>query len=139
MSLISCAAFSQDMPIDNNWETIYTGQGLIVSFKKAQCQIPSEGIDMEEVYLKFSNIGNKTIQVDWQYDVTYGNQCFNCEGGMEEMSQTLQLDPNQSISGVCGDKDVNRLRLFSKFLNMENPSVLENFNVKGIEVRELKK
>jgi hypothetical protein len=137
--LISSTSFGQIKGIENSWKQLYSDQGITVQFKKAQCQIPSEGVDMEEVYLKFTNTTDNLVYVDWQYDVTYGDKCYNCEGGMEEMSQSLKLAPNQSVSGECGDSNDFRLRIFDKFLNMDNPTILEDFHVKEIVVREVKK
>jgi hypothetical protein len=137
--LISFTSFSQIKGVENRWEKLYSDQGITVEFKKAQCVIPADGTDIEEVYLRFTNNTDKLIYVDWQYDVTYGDKCFNCEGGMEEMSQSLKLAPKQTIAGECGDLNDFRLRIFSKFLNMENPSVMTDFHVKEIVVREVKK
>jgi|TARA_R110000737_G_scaffold350964_1_gene391644 hypothetical protein len=137
--LVSSTSFGQIKGVDNAWEQLYSGQGITIHFKKAQCEIPADGIDNEEVYLRFTNTTDKLVYVDWQYDVTYGDKCYNCEGGMAEMSQSIKLAPKQSIAGECGDLNDFRLRIFSKFLNMENPTVMEDFHVKEIVVREINK
>ncbi len=131
---LSSFSFSQE----NNWKQLYDDQGIKVEYQKLACDQPKQGINMEEVYLKFTNTTEKNIFVDWQYDVTYGDKCYNCEGGLAEMSQTLKLAPNASIEATCGDDNYYRLRIFSKFLNIENVSELTNFHVKNIVVREIK-
>jgi hypothetical protein len=68
--------------------------------------------------LKFTNTLDKLIEVDWQYDVTYGDHCYNCEGDLPEMSQTLKLENLSSQTAECGDENYFRLRIFSRFLNM---------------------
>lgn len=123
---------------ENNWKQLYSKDGILIESRTMACEQPKQGINMEEVYLKFTNTTEKEILVDWQYDVTYGEKCYNCEGGMPEFSQRLKLAPNSSIVGECGDDNYYRLRIFSKFLNMENPSVLTDFHVKNIVLKEVK-
>lgn len=121
----------------NAWKTLQTVDGIKVEYRKGECNVPSKGSYTEEVYLKFTNTTDVLSLVQWTFDMTYGDECFNCEGTHEEMIQSIKLAPMQSREGQCGDDNDLRLRIFSKFLKMENPSVLTDFHVKILSISEL--
>ncbi|MFA7273520.1 MAG: hypothetical protein WC044_06605 [Crocinitomicaceae bacterium] len=137
LSFILLSSLSYSQSSVNPWQTLYEGQGIKIEFRKVDCNPSKSSIQMEEVYLKFTNTMDKLIEVDWQYDVTYGDKCYNCEGGLAEMSQTVKLENLSSLTAECGDENYFRLRIFSRFLNMENDRELTDFHVKEIVVREI--
>lgn len=137
LSYILLSTFSYSQGGEKAWESLYEGQGIKIEFRKADCNSSKSSIQMEEIYLKFTNTMDKLVEVDWQYDVTYGDKCYNCEGGLAEMSQTVKLENLSSLTAECGDENYFRLRIFSRFLNMENDRELTDFHVKEIVVREI--
>ena len=128
-------SFWQKASNDTDWTTLKTVNGVTISYKKGDCNLPAEGSYTEEVYLKFTNTTNELVFVDWSYDVIYGDRCYNCDGNVAEMSTTFKIEANSSRQGECGDKNDLRLRIFSKFLDMENPEPMKAFNVKNVVVR----
>ena len=127
--------FSFGQNSDKDWTKLQTKDGVTISYKKGECNLPADGSYTEEVYLKFTNTSDQLIYVDWAYDVTYGDRCYNCDGSNEEMKTRLKIAPNTSLQGECGDKNDLRLRIFSKFLDMDNPEPMKNFHIKNVEVR----
>lgn len=137
-SLLFVCAFSFGQNDSKVWTKLQSLDGVLVEYYKGECNLPTKGSYTEEVYLRFTNTTGKLIYVTWTADMTYGDKCYNCDGTNEEMNQTLKLSPNSSMEGKCGDDNDLRLRIFSKFLNMENPQPLNDFHVKIISIQELK-
>jgi hypothetical protein len=136
--LFICAfSFGQKNADSKEWTLLQTVDGVKVEFRKGDCNIPSLASYTEQVYIRFTNTSDKLVTVVWTNDMTYGNRCYNCDGNNEEMNQSLKLSPNSSVEGKCEDDNDLRLRIFSKFLNMENPEPLNDFHIKIVSVKEI--
>ncbi len=133
--LIAGFSFGQETSDIKQWKQIQSVDGITIFSRKGDCNQPKVASYTEEVYLKFTNTTDQVVYVEWSYDVTYGDKCYNCDGENQEMTQTIKLQPNSSIEGVCGDKNDLRLRIFSKFTNMDNPEPMTDYNVKNVVVR----
>jgi hypothetical protein len=136
---ISSITFSQKEGETYEWILLQNENGVKIEYRRGECNLPDQGSYTEQVYLKFTNTTDKLILVDWKYDVTYGDKCFNCDGKNEEMNQSLKLEPGTSKEGACGDNNDLRLSIFSKMLDMKLPDELTEFHVKDVVVRPFRK
>lgn len=119
----------------NNWAVLKIEGPLKIEVKKFDCLNPNSGIDKQEIYLKFTNLSNQEIDFEWEYDLTYGDFCYNCDGNNSEMKQTFHLEPNSSIGGECGVRTREKLSMFVQFLNTPNDGVLTSYTIKNITLK----
>ena len=101
--------------ITENWSILTVEGPVQIEAKKVDCINPNSGIDKQEIYLKFTNLSNQAIDFTWEYDLTYDDVCYNCDGNNSEMQQTIHLAPKSSIGGECGVRTKTKLSLFVKF------------------------
>ncbi len=135
--IISSISFSQKDGENYKWFVLQNDNGVKIEYRKAECNIPEKASYTEQVFLKFTNTSDKLVMVDWKYDVTYGEKCFNCDGTNEEMHHTLKLEANTSKEGTCGDNNDLHLSIFSKMLDMRLPDEMKKFHVKDVVVRPI--
>lgn len=138
-SFVSLFSLSQKETVISEWILLQNENGVKIEYRIGECNLPEQGSYTEEVYLKFTNTTEKDLIVDWSFDVMYGDKCYNCDGTNEEMNQRLKLNANTSKEGLCGDDNSLRLRIFSKFLDMENPEPMKSFHVNNVKVEIVKR
>lgn len=124
--------FAQETEKTQDWVLIENQVGYRVEYHYGDCINPQLGMDKREVYLKFTNLTNEALTLNWEYDVSYDGQCINCDGTNDEMKFQIIIPPNASLEGVCGDNDINHLRIFAEFLNIEGVRKMTDFHVKNI-------
>ena len=127
-------SFAQQENSDAKWTKLQEKDGITIFYKKGECNQPKFASYTEDVYLKFTNTTDQIVYVEWIYDVTYGDRCFNCDGTNEEMKTRMKIEPNGSKEGVCGDDNSFHLRIFSKFTKMENKETMKEFHVKILSI-----
>lgn len=128
---------AQDSAKPLEWKSYYKDDKVEISYKYADCNIPNEGISEENVYLKFVNNTENNISVQYEQEFHFGNKCYNCEGGNYEHTKRVVLKPSQTIEGTCDISTGQELKIFSKFNNMANKSVLVDFKIKNIVIKEI--
>jgi hypothetical protein len=133
--LISSASFSQEMSVrvvSVEWQPLTSTDFVDVSYRYGECLNPSQGVDKQEVYLKFTNKTNEKLSIVWENELHYGKRCINCDGLNDEMRFEIALEPKSSINGECGKNGNSKLRFMAKFLNIDSSTVLTEFKVKNI-------
>lgn len=118
----------------DKWHSLYEENGLEIEFMRSDCDNQANGMNKEEIYLRFTNTTNQVMKVRWEYDLTYNTGQYNTEGGNEEMIQTIMLPANGSKEGTCGDRNEEKLKFMVRFLGIDNNTLLNDFNVKNIEI-----
>jgi hypothetical protein len=125
-------SFAQEATNVQDWVLIENQVGYRVEYRYADCLNPQSGMDKREVYLKFTNLTNKEMTLNWEYDVSYDGKCINCDGDNDEMKFTIVIPPNSSVEGTCGDNNANNLTIFAEFLNIDGVRKMTSFHVKNI-------
>ena len=114
-----------------NWITYIDNQQVKIEYKRADCDLNS-GLDQQYFFLKISNKTQNEINLAWEMDLFYNDDCKTC--GMGEYQWTYELDSMQIVEGECTMDADKRLRLFSKFIdaNYTNTSVLTGFKFSNL-------
>ena len=101
-------------PID--WITYCDNEEMVIDYKFVQCD-PSIGYDNESILLKFKNKTTQTIQISWNKNLYYDGVCKTCDYP-DEYYYEIQLQPFEEVEGNCSISSNNRLKIFSKFVDL---------------------
>jgi hypothetical protein len=132
------AQSSSNKAFVTDWTKLYSNTYLDVSYEYTTCNMPSEGINAEYVFLQFKNTTNKTIIVEYSQELNYNGKCFNCDGKNAEMNHRFILKPYEIKQGSCEPGTEESVRIFSKRFDIDVKSTLSDFNIKNIVVTEVK-
>lgn len=103
-----------------------------ISYTKTNCIDQPNGIEQEKLLFTFTNKTNKNITISFERKAVYEKNGKAIPTSSDHSGYTIQLLPNQVISGTCETKD-NRLVLFSKQLNLV-ASQLQAFDISNVKI-----
>lgn len=133
-------SYAQDVEFkrSGNWEFLYEIDGVNFYYIVAECHDDSNSYHREYINLKLENTNDYSIVAEWDIQTYYNKQCFNCGDRLQpEHHRAVELAPNANMEGRCmtfGDKT---LRIFSRFLNYNDPeSTLTRFELINKVVRK---
>lgn len=135
---ITNSTAAQTEIVDTNnpeWLSYFQNDSIEIDYYYSNCNLASEGMFKEEVYLKFTNLTTQSVTISWDLVLKYGTKCFNCNLDNSEMHHSLTLNPQSSIEGSCNSVSDNALKIFSKYLDLENKLVLTEFEIKNLTTR----
>lgn len=136
ITIISKLSFSQHTGLKGNkeWEILKSLKEVEIRYRYDECSLPSQGTHYENVYLQFINKTSEKIIVTWKNEYWYDEKCYGCDNTSSEFEKSITLDPFETAEGKCAMDTKKQLVILSKMLDLENQSVLTNFNLKDIEV-----
>lgn len=116
----------------NNWQLHKEKDNVQIYYSYTECRDPSQGMQQEQVLLRFKNNNNYPVTIKWQLEAWYENKCATCN--LDEYKFELYIPANDGISGECNIYTDPKLRIFSKFLDIDAPVTLEKFNISVISI-----
>ena len=122
--LSSSISVAQEIEFKKNdkWEFLYEIEGVNFYYKSTECHDVSNGYHREYVLLKLENTNDYNIAADWDVEMYFNNECFNCGDKLHsEHHRTAYVQANQTVEGLCTIGEPKTLKIFSRFLNYENP------------------
>jgi len=139
ISLLSgSTSFAQDVEFkrSGNWEFLYEVEGVNFYYNVTQCNDTANGYFREHVLLKLENTNDFEILADWDVQMYYNGTCFNCgEKLNSEHHRSVAVAANSTIEGRCFAHGDKTLRIFSRFLNYNDPvSTLTKFELINLKV-----
>lgn len=106
-----------------------------IDYKLMDCNQPENGVYKQYYILRFTNKGQKDIEISFNRAVWYNGKCSGCENGQEN-TRTLLVLAQSSIQGDCDTKD-KTLFIFNKMLDNTTTTRLEKFELRNIQVTTL--
>ena len=144
IAIISNFGFSGNPSVNNQaikpktWTLLMEKNGIQVFYKYADCNDLKNGVFQEMAYLKLVNTTNLNVSIEWDLKRWYDDKCVNCDSNNPEHHLSFKLNAGETKSGSCENRfEVRELSIFSKFLNMENKSVLTKFSLDNFVVKPL--
>lgn len=132
------SVFSQDIEFkkSDQWEFMYEIDGVNFYYKATECTDVSQGYFREYVLLKLENTNDFEIVANWDVEMYYNNECFNCGDKLNsEHHKSIAINSNGTVEGTCELYEPKTLKIFSRFLNYESPkSTLTNFKLINITI-----
>lgn len=114
------------------WKPVIANQQVRINAKKISCDDVQNGIFKEMLVLQVVNLTAKKIQVNFEKELWYNNQCTTCNSQYTEHHVELTLNAGEEISGTCATQ--SRLRIFSKMTNL-NSSELTLYQINHLLVK----
>lgn len=130
-------AIDANLPISESWKLLEETNLLKVNYNITECNVPKDGLYANYVFLQFENKTNKTIEVSWEPELYYDNQCATCAATGFEKKYTIKLSPGQSLTSNCDFTDdlARKLQVFIKWNMVKNKRTLTSFAVKNLEIK----
>jgi hypothetical protein len=117
----------------NQSSEVFTNNKLSIKASEVGCNDIKNGTNKEYVFLTFQNKTANTIKVSFLTEVYYDNTCYSCNNETE-FTQTIELKPNEIISGDCTNKSVSN-SIFSKMLDGVSNSRLTSYAIKDVVIK----
>jgi hypothetical protein len=118
------------------WKLLMEKNGVQVYYTYENTNDVINGIHEENAVLKLVNTTDKNLVIDWDLKIWYNESCVNCDKNEAEHHFSIQLNAGETKKGSYETRNINRsLIIFSKFLNMENKSVLTKFELQNLSIQ----
>ena len=131
VSIISC--YSQEtVKYSSDWNPVFENQHVKIFSKYFKCEIPQEGLYAEYIILKAENKTDQRIQLSWYNDTYFENGCTNCDHSKRDTKRSIILLPKEIKEGDCMPGLNTGLKIFSKWLKMENRILLNKLSLTEI-------
>jgi hypothetical protein len=128
---ISVSLFAQ------SWEKYISKDGINFFTLKQQCHDEKNNVHREYYFLKIENSTCDTLSVEWKPLTWYNGKCSACDSKSAEHIRKLILLPGEVAEGGCNDIRIKKLCIFSKFLNINDPTtVLEKLELSDIVIKK---
>jgi hypothetical protein len=116
-----------------DWVTYAESQDVKVEIKRTDCRVNS-GLDKQYFLVKITNKTQSSVSVNWEMELFYNGSCKTC--GIDEYLWQIDLGPNGIAEGDCQVGSLNKLRLFSKFIdaNYSSNDELTGFQFKNLTI-----
>ncbi|MDG1331459.1 MAG: hypothetical protein P8P74_03970 [Crocinitomicaceae bacterium] len=117
-----------------DWTTYAENSELKVEVKRTDCYVNS-GLDKQYFLIRLTNRTHSDVTISWNMDLFYNNDCKTC--GIGEYLWQIDLTPNAAIVGDCQVGSLNKLRMFSKFIdaNYSSNDELTGFHFKNLTIQ----
>ena len=107
--------------------------GVSITTAPLHCDVPSEGYQADLIALTISNTTSEVKTVSYSFELYYDENCATC--GHEEYLYTQILQPNQTLTGVCLDRNNMGLTIFDHMPAHLTKTKLTDFNIKNVSIQ----
>jgi hypothetical protein len=122
-----------------DWQLLLSNEFVDVSYRYAECSLPSEGIHNEYAYIQIKNKTSKELKIEWNTEYWYNDKCTGCDAGNKEDHKTVILKSNETLEGNCSKDCQHSLMILSKKLNLNMKTTLTNFNLRDLKATPITK
>ena len=107
--------------------------GIKITTAPLHCDVPSEGYEADLIALTITNTTNEVKNVSYSFELYYDENCATC--GHEEYIYTQILQPNQTLQGVCLDRNNFGLTIFDHMPAHLTKTKLTDYNILHVTVQ----
>jgi hypothetical protein len=107
--------------------------GIKITTAPLHCDVPSEGYQADLISLTITNTTNEVKTVSYSFELYYDNNCATC--GHDEYLYTQTLQPNQTLQGVCLDRNNMGLTIFDHMPAHLTKTQLTDYNILHVTVQ----
>jgi len=115
-----------------NWTSLISNDLVDINYRYEICDLPSEGMRNEYLYIQVINRVNEEVVVEWDSEYWYNGNCIGCDSEGSEHHQRLVLLPNETIEGSCANFRNQSLVILSKMLHIDSNTELTDFNINSL-------
>ena len=107
--------------------------GVKITTASLHCDVPSEGYQADLIALTIVNTTNELKTVSYSFELYYDENCATC--GHDEYLYTQTLQPNQTLQGVCLDRNNMGLTIFDHMPAHLTKTKLTDFSIRSVTVQ----
>lgn len=116
------------------WKLYAEVDGVKIEYRQSDCHIENS-FHQSWYLIKLTNTTASKVYLNYDMDLYYNDVCTTCGKGEYKYGQ--RLEANQVLEGECSFSTLPNLKVFIKFLDMENRSELSDFKLSNIKVTKL--
>ncbi len=128
LTILSICFLGFGLNAQKNIET----NGIKISTKQINCNIPAEGYESDLIQLTIENLSNSEKTVTYSFELFYDGVCSTC--GHEEYVYTQTLQAHEILIGECLDRTHFGLTIFHHMPAHLTKTTLTDFNIKNVVV-----
>ncbi|MFH2141168.1 MAG: hypothetical protein ABIJ97_02005 [Bacteroidota bacterium] len=123
--ILSLPVFSQD---ERTWILYSKSGGVEIYTKKTECHDNVNGLHYEYIILKIYNTTDTTKTLNINNYLSYDEKQFSLAGD-DAGNNFLIIEAGDVIMGDCSNNTNENLRIFSRFLNYNDKTVLTGYKL----------
>jgi hypothetical protein len=128
LTILSICFLGFGLNAQKNIET----NGIKISTKQINCNIPAEGYESDLIQLTIENLSNSEKTISYSFELFYDGACSTC--GHEEYVYTQTLQAHEILIGECLDRTHFGLTIFHHMPAHLTKTTLTDFNIKNVVV-----
>lgn len=119
---------------NSDWVVYIQHENFKIEYMFVNCD-PNMGYDNESVLLRVSNLTARKIKLTWVNNNFYDKVCNTCNYPNEYFNELI-LAPNQLLEGNCDIYSDKKLKIFSKFndVNYSKGKQLTSFKLADLSL-----
>ena len=133
LTALTFLSFSQVK--QNDWKLYKNINGIEINYKFQKCHDAHNGIHQELVLFQFVNTTDNDMKIEYDFSLVYTNSKTETSKTSEQHRQVL-LKKRSVYESSCFEN--REYTIFSRFLNYEDKSELEKFELINIKANPTK-
>ena len=132
-SILFIGLFTNTFSQTNEWIIYYENEKISIETKYQICEFSSTA-NQEIIIFRFTNLTNDILTLEYDTELSYGEQIVNTEQNGEESRKKIKINKNEIIVTNC-DSKWNEFNIFSAFIENKNKQkyiYLSQFELKNI-------
>ena len=132
-SILFIGLFTNTFSQSNEWTIYYENEKISIETKYQICEFSSTA-NQEIIVFRFTNLTNDILTLEYDTELSYGEQIVNTEQNGEESRKKIKINKNEIIVTNC-DSKWNEFNIFSAFIENKNKQkyiYLSQFELKNI-------
>ena len=132
-SILFIGLFTNTFSQTNEWIIYYENEKISIETKYQICEFSSTA-NQEIIIFRFTNLTNDILTLEYDTELSYGEQIVNTEQNGEESRKKIKINKNEIIVTNC-DSKWNEINIFSAFIENKNKQkyiYLSQFELKNI-------
>ncbi|MBE50982.1 MAG: hypothetical protein CMP51_04750 [Flavobacteriales bacterium] len=132
-SILFIGLFTNTFSQTNEWIIYYENEKISIETKHQICEFSSTA-NQEIIIFRFTNLTNDILTLEYDTELSYGEQIVNTEQNGEESRKKIKINKNEIIVTNC-DSKWNEFNIFSAFIENKNKQkyiYLSQFELKNI-------
>ena len=132
-SILFIGLFTNTFSQTNEWIIYYENEKISIETKYQICEFSSTA-NQEIIIFRFTNLTNDILTLEYDTELSYGEQIVNTEQNGEESRKKIKINKNEIIVTNC-DSKWNEFNIFSAFIENKNKHkyiYLSQFELKNI-------
>ncbi|MBE0640562.1 MAG: hypothetical protein IH599_00920 [Bacteroidales bacterium] len=121
--------------LTTEWTLAKEVNGVMIYFKRAECNDHVNGIFKEQVLVRMVNTTGRDLRMEWDMEFWYGEDCRTCDPANDrEYHYVLDIKGGEMLEGLCGPETPRELKYYIRFLNYPHIAQLSRFELANLNV-----